>query len=81
LPQEIEEEEGDEIDWGADEEVLAPLRLRNPQVEPVSGAVPSSGIVGSAPEDGEKEPWMVGGLRNKGKSTFWNTQPGELTDI
>jgi len=24
LPQEIEEEEGDEIDWGADEEGLAP---------------------------------------------------------
>ena len=75
LPQEIEEKE-DEIDCQADEQVLAPLRLRKPQVEPAPRGEPSSRIVESTPEDGENVPWMVGRLQIKGKSTFWNTPPG-----
>jgi len=81
LPQEIEEEERDEIDWGADEEVLAPLQLCKPQVKLACGGEPSSAIGACPSEDGEKETWIVGGVRIKGKSTFWNTPPGELPNI
>jgi len=35
LPEEDEEEEEEEaVDWGKAEEVLAPFRLRQPQIEP-----------------------------------------------
>jgi len=70
LPQEIEEEEEDEIDWGANEEVLATLRLHKPQVEPASRGEPSSGIVGSTPEDGRGNHGWWAGCKSRGSLHF-----------
>jgi len=84
LPEEDEEEEEEEaMDWGEDEEVQAPFRLRKPQIEPASGGEPSSGDVGSRPvaKDRKREPYMLSRLRVKGKSMFWDAEPGELPEV
>ena len=61
LPEEDEAEEEEAVDWWDTTEVLAPFRLRKPQIEPVFGGEPFSGDVVSRPvaKEGNREPHIV----------------------
>ena len=65
--QDDEEEEQEAVYWGEAEEVLAPFRLRKPQIEPASGGEPSSVDVVSrlVAKDGNRQPYMLPGVRVK----------------